>query len=83
LGDEEVPPGVVTTTDAVPALPAGVITLIDVSLSTWIGSGTTTPPTVTDVAPVKPVPVIVISVLPKSGPLDGDTLPIVGIGAYL
>ena len=79
----EVPPGVITTTDAVPALPAGVITRIVVSLSTWIGSGTATPPTVTDVAPVKPVPVIVISVLPVSRPLAGDTLAIVGIGAYL
>jgi peptidoglycan/LPS O-acetylase OafA/YrhL len=77
-----VPPGVVTSTDAVTALPAGVIAVIVVSLLTFTDVAAK-PPTETAVAPVKPVPVMVISVLPKSGPLDGDTLPIVGIGAYL
>jgi hypothetical protein len=76
------PPGVVTTTDAVPALPAGVIAVIDVSLLT-LTDVAAKPLTVTDVASVKPVPVIVIAVPAVSGPLDGDTLVTVGTGAYL
>jgi hypothetical protein len=76
------PPGVVTTTDAVPALPAGVIAVIDVSLLT-LTDVAAKPLTVTDVASVKPVPVIVIAVPPKSGPLGGDMLVTVGTGAYL
>lgn len=37
-----------------------------------------TPPTVTDVAPVNPVPVIVIEVPPAVGPEDGVTVEMVG-----
>jgi hypothetical protein len=80
FGAEEVPPGVVTTTDAVPALPKGVIAVIDVSLLT-LTDVAATPPTVTDVAPVKAVPVIVIEVLSMNRPLAGDTLVTVGIAA--
>ena len=76
----DVPPGVVTLTDAVPAVPAGVVAVIDVALTT-VTDVAATPPTVTAVAPVKSVPVIVSTVLPASGPLAGETLDTVGTGA--
>ncbi len=47
------PPGVVTTTSAGPAVPAGTIAVIWVSEST-LKLVTGTPPTVTAVAPVRP-----------------------------
>ena len=49
---EFVPPGVVTRTLAVPALPAGVVAVIEVEL-TKVKLGTVAPPSVTEVAPVK------------------------------
>ena len=73
----EVPPGVVTLTDAVPALPAGATAVIVVPLTTMTDVAGL-PPTVTAVAPAKPVPVIVIEVPAVSGPLAGDTLVTVG-----
>jgi hypothetical protein len=71
-----VPPAVVTTTLAVPALPAGVVAVIEVALTTTrlIAAA---PPMVTLVAPVKPVPVIVTDCPPASGPdvgLMADTV---------
>ena len=65
-----VPPGVVTSTLAVPALPAGVVAVIEVELTT-VKLGTVAPPIVTAVAPVKPVPVMVTDCPPASGPDDG------------
>ena len=49
---EFVPLGVVTSTLAVPALPAGVVAVIEVELTT-VKLGTVAPPIVTEVAPVK------------------------------
>jgi hypothetical protein len=64
------PAGVVTTTLAVPADPAGVVAVMDVELitDTFVAA---TPPNVTPVAPVKPVPVIVTAVPPAVVPLLG------------
>lgn len=76
------PPGVSTIMTAVPGAPTGVVAVIVMS-STTERLDTSAPPTETAVAPVKPVPVIVIAVPPKSGPLTGNTLAIAGIGAYL
>ncbi len=67
-------------TDAVPAEPAGVVAVIDVALTT-VTDVAATSPTVTDVAPVNAVPVIVIEVPPVSGPLAGETPVTVGTGA--
>ena len=56
-----VPLGVVTSTLAVPALLAsGVTVMIDVELTTATGVAAV-PPMETAVAPVKPVPVMVIN----------------------
>ena len=65
-----VPFGVVTSTLAVPALPAGVVAVIEVELTT-VKLGTVAPPIVTAVAPVKPVPVRVTDCPPARGPDDG------------
>ena len=60
-----------------PAAPAGVTAVIEVALTTTtLVAGL--PPTVTLLAPVKLVPVMVIAVLPAIGPDDGLTLAIVG-----
>ena len=64
------PEGVVTTTLAVPADPAGVVAVMDVALTTETLVAAT-PPIVTPVAPVKPVPVIVTAVPPAVVPLVG------------
>jgi hypothetical protein len=64
------PAGVVTTTLAVPAVPAGVVAVIDVALTTETLVAAT-PPIVTPVAPVNPVPVIVTAVPPAVDPLLG------------
>ena len=68
-----VPPGVVTTMLALPAMPVGVMQLMLVSLRT-IRLVQTLPLIVTEVAPVKPVPVIVMEVFPGVGPAQGETL---------
>jgi hypothetical protein len=76
----DVPSGVVTLIDAVPAEPVGTVAVIDVSLPT-LKDVAGLPRTVTAVAPVNPVPVIVIEVPPASGPLAGETLVTVGTAA--
>ena len=75
-----VPPGVVTSTLAVPALPAGATAVIDVALTTtrFVAA---TPPIVTLVAPVKLVPVIVTAVPAVSGPVAGLMEVTVGMSA--
>ena len=71
------PYGVVTATLTAPRVPAGVtaVTLVDETTTTLVAA---TPPTVTLVAPVKLVPVIVIAVPPKVEPVAGETDEIVG-----
>jgi hypothetical protein len=65
-----VPPSVVTSTSAGPAVPGGVVHVTDeASPSVTLQ---VEPPTVT-VAPVKLVPVIVSTVPPVVGPTTGDT----------
>jgi hypothetical protein len=76
----DVPPGVITCTDAAPALPAGVIAKIATSPKT-LKDVAALPPTETAVAPVKAVPEIVIVVPPASGPLTGETNVTVGTAA--
>ena len=75
-----VPPGVVTATLFAPTVPAGVtaVTLVDETTTTLDAA---TPPTVTLVAPVKLVPVIVIAVPPAVEPEVGVIDVIVGCGA--
>ena len=64
---------------AVPAVPAGVVQVMEVAETT-----TTLvqafPPTVTAVAPVKSVPVMVMLLPPAVEPLPGDTAVTVGAG---
>ncbi len=77
LGKVAVPPAVVTEIFFEPAVPVGVSAVIDVSLTTTtLVAGLT--PTVTLLAPVKFVPVIVMAVPPAVDPDDGLTLVIVG-----
>ena len=65
-----VPPVVVTVMSTVPAVPAGEVAVIWVSLSTVkLCAGVL--PKLTAVAPVKPVPVIVTVVPPVVGPAVG------------
>ena len=72
-----VPPAVVTATLFAPAVPAGVtaVTLVAEFTTTLVAA---TPPTVTLLAPVRFVPVIVIDVPPRVEPLVGLTDVIVG-----
>ena len=74
---DAVPPGVVTTTCFAPAVPAGVTAVMLVA-ETTITLVAATPPTVTLVAPVRFVPVIVIDVPPRVEPLVGLIDVIVG-----
>ena len=74
-----VPPAVVTVTSFAPAVPAGVLAVIEVALTTTILVAET-PPTFTLVAPVKLVPVMVIEVPPNVVPDVGETLVMVGTG---
>ena len=62
----------VTATSTKPAECAGAVAVIEVALTT-VKLVAATPPNVTDVAPVKFVPVMVMDVPPPVGPLDGDT----------
>ena len=77
VASEAVPPGVVIATALTPAVPAGVfaVTLVELTTTTFVAG---TPPTVTEFAPVRFVPVIVIAVLPSVEPLVGLTVEIVG-----
>jgi hypothetical protein len=69
---------VVTDTVFAPAVPAGVtaVTVVELTTLTEVAA---TPPIVTELAPVKFVPVIVIVVPPESGPVFGLTDEIVGV----
>ena len=71
------PPGVVMTTSAEPAARGGAVQVILVELFTVIPVAFT-PPKVTEVAPVKLVPVIVTFVPPNVEPEAGETEEIVG-----
>lgn len=64
-----VPPGVVTKTLAVPALPAGVVAVMVESVTEIMVAAT--PSMVTTVAPEKPDPEMVMLVPPVVGPLVG------------
>jgi hypothetical protein len=66
-------------TFAVLAVPAGVIAVISVSLTTekLVAAA---PPMVTEVAPVKPLPVIVTDVPPVIGPVAGEMPVKIGVG---
>lgn len=75
---ELVPPGVVTSTLAVPAVPAGVVQVADVAEAMKLVQAA--PPTVMAVAPVKSVPVIVMAVPPAVEPVLGFTAVTVGAG---
>ena len=75
---ELVPPGVVTTTLAVPALPVGVTQLAVVLLFT-MSLKQATPPNVRVVAPVKLVPVMVMDVPPSVLPLLWEIEVTVGV----
>jgi hypothetical protein len=71
-----VPSGVVTVTSTVPTGSAGVVALIEVSESTTNGADVL--PKLTAVAPVKPLPLMVIVVPPVAGPEVGLTAVTVG-----
>jgi hypothetical protein len=73
------PPAVVTTTEADPAVPAGVVQVAEVADVT-VKLAQACPPTVMPVTWVKPVPVRVIAVPPAAGPLLGETAVTVGGG---
>jgi len=73
-----VPPAVVTSTLAVPAVPGGVVQVAVVLLTT-VNAVQATPPTVMPVAPVKLVPVMVMDVPPKVVPVLGLTAAAVGV----
>jgi hypothetical protein len=74
-----VPPLVVTTTLTAPALPGGVVQMIDVSESAVMSHEF--PPTVT-VAPPRFVPVMVMEVPPPVEPDVGLTAPMLGAATY-
>ena len=74
-----VPAAVVTKTLAVPAVPAGVVAVIVVALST-VKLVAALPPMVTAVAPVKSVPVMVMVVPPAIDPAEGEMLATEGAG---
>ena len=71
------PPEVVTITLAGPTVPAGIVAVMEVLLTTTtLIAGL--PAMVTPVAPVNPVPVMVTAVPPAGGPLVGLTEVTVG-----
>ena len=71
------PPGVVTDTVFAPAVPAGVtaVTVVAFTTTTEVAAA---PPIITELVPVRFVPVIVIAVPPLVGPTFGETDEIVG-----
>ena len=78
-----VPPGQVTTTFCAPSdVPAGVVLVIEVAELT-VKLVTGIPPIVTEVAPVKFVPVIVAVVPPAIDPLEGEIEVKVGGGGVV
>ena len=76
--DVTTPPIVVTATSLAPAVPDGVTAVNDVLAPFTTTLVAAAPPTVTLLAPVKFVPVMVISVPAANGPDDGLTLAMVG-----
>ncbi len=72
-----VPPGELTKALAAPALPAGVVALMLVELTT-VTLVAAVPPRAIAVAPVKLVPVMVMVVPPAVEPLVGEILVTVG-----
>ena len=72
-----VPPAVVTSTLAEPALLDGVVHMIDVA-DTTLTPVHAAPPTVTPVAPVRFVPVMVMFVPPDVDPDEGETAVTIG-----
>ena len=79
--EEVLPPAVTTPTSTAPAEPAGVVAVIEVS-ELIVKEGASTPPKVTALVVVRPVPVIVTWVPPATGPSEGPggalTLEMVG-----
>ena len=73
-----VPPGVVIATFCAPAVPVAVVAVIVVAVA--VIPVAATPPMVTEVAPVRLVPVIVTLVPPATGPEAGLILLKVGAG---
>ena len=73
----DVPPGVVTVmSTVVPAVPPGLVAVIEVALLTT--NVAVERPNFTDVTPVKPVPVMATEVPPAGGPAVGVMLVTVG-----
>ena len=66
------PPPVVTITPAAPTVARAGVIQVTVVLSTTVREVATTPPNVTEVAPVKDVPVIVTLVPPAVLPVNGE-----------
>ncbi|MNM52520.1 hypothetical protein D3C81_635990 [compost metagenome] len=73
------PPGVVTRTSTVPALPAGAVAVICVALFTVKPEAAVAPKVTAVVAP-NPVPVMMTVVPPPAGPDVGEMLVTVGAG---
>ena len=71
------PYGVVSETFAAPSAPDGVTAVTVVALTTTTEVAAL-PPTLTELVPVRFVPVIVIAVPTSFGPTDGETDEIVG-----
>ena len=70
------PFGVVTTTSTAPAARAGVVTVTEVDVFPVIVAAV--PPNVTEVEPVRFVPLIVTLWPPAAGPLEGETFAMEG-----
>ena len=74
------PPGLITVMSTVPE-PAGLVATISVSERTLKDAGSPAPKS-TEVARLKPLPVMVTLVPPAAGPADGDTPETAGTGTY-
>jgi hypothetical protein len=70
-------PSAMTTTETAPGACAGAVarTVVEFRTVTPVAA---TPPKVTDVVPLRSVPLIVTTVLPDIGPSDGERLEIAG-----
>lgn len=78
----DVPPTDVTVMSTVPAVRAGENTVISESELTVIPAAGV-PPKETPVAPLNPVPLIVTSVLPATGPVAGEMEETTGAATYV
>jgi hypothetical protein len=78
----ELPPGVVTVTSTVPASPAGEVAVMLVSLTT-VPPVAAALPKLTAVAPVNPLPAMVTTVPPTSGPAVGEIPVTTGATVYV